>query len=36
MGNEKAMQQKLERPLDGIRIVEYGLFHGSGRKCHFG
>jgi crotonobetainyl-CoA:carnitine CoA-transferase CaiB-like acyl-CoA transferase len=37
MENENAMQQELERPLDGIRIVEYGLFHaGPGANAILG
>jgi len=29
MENAKAGQKKLERPLEGIRIVEYGVFHAG-------
>ena len=37
MENENAMQQELERPLDGIRIVEYGVFHaGPGANAILG
>ena len=37
MENENDMQQELERPLDGIRIVEYGLFHaGPGANAILG
>lgn len=37
MENENAVQHKLERPLDGIRIVEYGVFHaGPGANAILG
>jgi len=37
MENVSAEQQKLERPLDGIRIVEYGVFHaGPGANAILG
>ncbi|CAB1074439.1 L-carnitine dehydratase/bile acid-inducible protein F [Olavius algarvensis Delta 1 endosymbiont] len=37
MENENAGPQKLDRPLDGIRIVEYGLFHaGPGANAILG
>jgi len=37
MEDESTAQQKLERPLDGIRIVEYGLFHaGPGANAILG
>ena len=29
MSNSFAAQQELQRPLEGIRIVEYGLFHAG-------
>jgi crotonobetainyl-CoA:carnitine CoA-transferase CaiB-like acyl-CoA transferase len=37
MENESTAQQKPDRPLDGIRIVEYGLFHaGPGANAILG
>ena len=37
MGNGNTAQQKLERPLEGIHIVEYGLFHaGPGANAILG
>jgi len=37
MKNENTEQQKTDRPLDGIRIVEYGLFHaGPGANAILG
>lgn len=37
METESTAQQKLDRPLDGIRIVEYGVFHaGPGANAILG
>jgi len=29
MENSRTEQEELQRPLDGIRIVEYGIFHAG-------